>query len=124
MAFNMATLLEEDEVTLMLAQHHVSEARQLLAKARRRDASDIEQTLRSVETAPDGYRAALISASATARPAFCPLSPGRPGRGFRFRNAFRRAAAMLERKLDQSDDLITQECRPSCTQEQAAGYAN
>ena len=53
MAFNMATLLEEDEVTLMLAQHHVSEARQLLAKrakARRRDASDIEQTLRSVET--------------------------------------------------------------------------
>jgi hypothetical protein len=34
MAFNMATLLEEDEVTLMLAQHHVSEARQLLAKAR------------------------------------------------------------------------------------------
>jgi len=29
MAFNMATLLEEDEVTLMLAQHHVSEARQL-----------------------------------------------------------------------------------------------
>jgi len=49
----MAALLEEDEVTLMLAQHHVSEARRLVAeraKGRRRDASDVEQTLRSVET--------------------------------------------------------------------------
>jgi hypothetical protein len=31
-AFNMAALLEEDEVTLMLAQHHVSEARRLVAE--------------------------------------------------------------------------------------------
>jgi hypothetical protein len=48
----VAALLEEDEVTLMLAQHHVGEARRLLAeraKARRRDASEFEQTLRSVE---------------------------------------------------------------------------
>jgi hypothetical protein len=48
----VAALLEEDEVTLMLAQHQVGEARRLLAeraKARGRDASDMEQTLRSVE---------------------------------------------------------------------------
>jgi hypothetical protein len=48
----MAALLEEDEVTLMLVQHHVGEARRLLAeraRTRGRDASDVEQTLRSVE---------------------------------------------------------------------------
>ena len=48
----MVALLEEDEVTLMLAQHHVGEARRLLAErgeARRRDTSEFEQILRSVE---------------------------------------------------------------------------
>jgi len=48
----MSALLEEDEVTLMLAQHHVGEARRLLAeqaRARGRDTADMEQTLPSVE---------------------------------------------------------------------------
>jgi hypothetical protein len=47
----VAALLEEDEVTLVLAQHHIGEARRLLAErltSRGRDASDLEQTLRSV----------------------------------------------------------------------------
>jgi hypothetical protein len=48
----MAALLEEDEVTLKLAKHHVGEARRLLAVraiSRGRDASDVEQRLRSIE---------------------------------------------------------------------------
>ena len=48
----MAALLEEDEVTLMLAQHHIGEARRLFAeraRSRGRDASEVGQRLRSVE---------------------------------------------------------------------------
>jgi hypothetical protein len=48
----MSALLEEDEVMLMLAQHHVGEARRLLAeqaRARGRDTADMEQSIRSVE---------------------------------------------------------------------------
>jgi hypothetical protein len=48
----VAALLEEDEVTLMLAQHHVGQARRLLAerlRSRGMDASEVGQRLRSVE---------------------------------------------------------------------------
>jgi len=48
----VAALLEEDEVTLTLAQRHVGEARRLLAerlRSRGRVASDVGQRLRSVE---------------------------------------------------------------------------
>jgi hypothetical protein len=49
---NVAALLEEDKVTLMLAQHHIGEARRLFAeraRSRGRDASEVGQRLRSVE---------------------------------------------------------------------------
>ena len=44
----MAALHDEDEVTLILAQHHIVEARRVLAerlRSRGRDASDVEQTI-------------------------------------------------------------------------------
>jgi hypothetical protein len=79
----VAALLEEDEVTLMLAPHHVGEARRLLAerlRSRGMDASEVGQRLRSVEA----FLAIVeqhLSALATACPAFRSLAR-LPGRSF------------------------------------------